>query len=92
MAQDSEKKLTFSKEFTRQEPIPEKGIQRAVALMRSGRLHRYNTTTGEISEEISSTDFSDGISFDDGLSEDPFPTNSAHKGIRRPRVPELPGR
>ena len=50
MAQGSEKKLTFSKEFTRQESIPEKGIQRAVALMRSGRLHRYNTTSGEISE------------------------------------------
>ena len=31
----------FEKPFTRQEPIPEAGIAAAVALMRSGRLHRY---------------------------------------------------
>ena len=43
-------KITFTKEFTRQEPIPEAGIQRAVQLMKSGRLHRYNTAEGEISE------------------------------------------
>ena len=42
--------LTFNKEFTRQEPIPESGIQRAVALLQSGRLHRYNTPSGENSE------------------------------------------
>ncbi len=50
MMQNSGKQLRFTKEFTRQEPIPEKGIQRAVELMRSGRLHRYNTTSGEFSE------------------------------------------
>ena len=50
MTQNADKKLTFTKEFTRQEPIPEAGIQRAVELMRSGRLHRYNTAAGEISE------------------------------------------
>jgi dTDP-4-amino-4,6-dideoxygalactose transaminase len=42
--------ITFTKEFTRQEPIPEAGIRRAVELMKSGRLHRYNTAAGELSE------------------------------------------
>jgi dTDP-4-amino-4,6-dideoxygalactose transaminase len=46
----STEKIKFTKEFTRQEPIPEAGIKRAVELMKSGRLHRYNTATGEISE------------------------------------------
>ena len=40
----------FSKPFTQQEPIPEAGIKRAVEIMRSGRLHRYNTMPGEVSE------------------------------------------
>ncbi|MFT5657757.1 MAG: dTDP-4-amino-4,6-dideoxygalactose transaminase [Gammaproteobacteria bacterium] len=40
----------FSKPFTQQEPIPESGIQRAVEVMRSGRLHRYNVVEGETSE------------------------------------------
>ena len=31
----------FGKPFTRQEPIPEAGIAAAVAVMRSGALHRY---------------------------------------------------
>ena len=43
-------KIKFTKEFTRQEPIPEAGIQRALELMKSGRLHRYNTAAGEISQ------------------------------------------
>lgn len=42
--------LVFTKEFTKQEPIPEEGIERAVELLRSGRLHRYNTAAGEQSE------------------------------------------
>ncbi|MEP7083251.1 MAG: DegT/DnrJ/EryC1/StrS family aminotransferase [Betaproteobacteria bacterium] len=41
---------TFAKSFTQQEPIPEQAIERAVAVMRSGRLHRYNTVSGEIAE------------------------------------------
>lgn len=41
---------TFDKSFTRQEPIPESGIQRAVEIMRSGKLHRYNTDEGETAE------------------------------------------
>ena len=40
----------FSKSFTQQEPIPEAGIERAVEILRSGRLHRYNTLPGELSE------------------------------------------
>lgn len=50
MHADNGKPTVFTKEFTRQEPIPEEGIARAVELMRSGRLHRYNTAAGEISE------------------------------------------
>jgi dTDP-4-amino-4,6-dideoxygalactose transaminase len=42
--------VVFTKEFTKQEPIPEEGIRRAVALMESGRLHRYNVAQGETSE------------------------------------------
>ena len=40
----------FSGSFTQQEAIPEEAIARAVAVMRSGRLHRYNTAPGELSE------------------------------------------
>ncbi|MCB1385398.1 MAG: hypothetical protein KDJ80_05615 [Nitratireductor sp.] len=36
----------FTKAFTQQEAIPEAGIERAVALLRSGRLHRYNVMAG----------------------------------------------
>jgi len=41
---------TFNKPFTQQEPIPEAGIERAVEILRSGRIHRYNTLPNEISE------------------------------------------
>ena len=40
----------FSGSFTQQEPIPEAGIEAAVRVMRSGRLHRYNTVGDELSE------------------------------------------
>lgn len=40
---------TFTKSFTQQEPIPESGIQAAIEVMQSGRLHRYNTLPDEIS-------------------------------------------
>ncbi|THD73372.1 aminotransferase [Thalassobius vesicularis] len=33
----------FTGNFTQQEPIPEEGIEAALRVMRSGRLHRYNT-------------------------------------------------
>jgi len=42
--------LIFEKEFTRQEPIPAEGIERALDILRSGRLHRYNTPAGGLSE------------------------------------------
>jgi dTDP-4-amino-4,6-dideoxygalactose transaminase len=41
---------TFTGTFTQQEPIPDAAIERAVEIMRSGRLHRYNTGPGETSE------------------------------------------
>ncbi len=41
---------TFNGNFTQQEPIPEDAIARAVAVMRSGRLHRYDVSAGEVAE------------------------------------------
>lgn len=38
----------FPGSLTRQPPVPEDGIRAAVDLLRSGRLHRYNTAPGEI--------------------------------------------
>ena len=40
----------FTGSFTQQESIPEAGIEAALAVLRHGRLHRYNTTSGELSE------------------------------------------
>jgi len=40
----------FTGSFTQQEPIPEDGIEAAIAVLRHGRLHRYNTAPGEIAE------------------------------------------
>ena len=36
--------------FTQQEPLTDAAIEAAVAVMRTGRLHRYNTVGSEISE------------------------------------------
>ncbi len=40
----------FAKPFTQQEPIPEAGIEAALAVLRHGRLHRYNTLGDELAE------------------------------------------
>ena len=40
----------FTGSFTQQDPIPEAGIEAAIAVLRHGRLHRYNTAEGEVSE------------------------------------------
>ncbi|SFS72922.1 dTDP-4-amino-4,6-dideoxygalactose transaminase [Sulfitobacter marinus] len=40
----------FKGSFTQQEPIPEDAIEAAIAVMRHGRLHRYNTASDEIAE------------------------------------------
>ena len=40
----------FAKPFTQQESIPEKGIESAIEVLRSGRLHRYNQAEGETSQ------------------------------------------
>jgi dTDP-4-amino-4,6-dideoxygalactose transaminase len=42
----------FEGSFTQQEPIPEAGIEAAVAVMRSGRLHRYNTAGDEVAQTV----------------------------------------
>ena len=41
---------TFTKPFTQQEAIPEAAIERVAEIMRTGRLHRYNTVGDELSE------------------------------------------
>ncbi len=40
----------FTGSFTQQDPIPEDGIAAAMAVMRHGRLHRYNLAPGELGE------------------------------------------
>ena len=40
----------FAKPFTQQESIPQAGIERAVEILQTGRLHRYNLAEGETSE------------------------------------------
>ena len=40
----------FAKPFTQQEAIPQAGIERAVEILQTGRLHRYNLAEGETSE------------------------------------------
>jgi len=40
----------FGGNFTQQEPISEAAIEAAVAVLRSGRLHRYNVVPGEAGE------------------------------------------
>ncbi|WP_439156208.1 DegT/DnrJ/EryC1/StrS family aminotransferase [Yoonia sp.] len=40
----------FTGSFTQQEPIPDDGIAAALAVMQTGRLHRYNTAGNEISQ------------------------------------------
>ena len=40
----------FTGNFTQQEPLPEEAIEAAVAVMRHGRLHRYNLAEGEQGE------------------------------------------
>ncbi|MDY0223411.1 MAG: aminotransferase class I/II-fold pyridoxal phosphate-dependent enzyme [Desulfobacterium sp.] len=42
--------LHFTKDFTQQESIPKAGIDRALEIMASGKLHRYNTAPGETGE------------------------------------------
>lgn len=40
----------FTGSFTQQEPIPQAGLDAAMAVMQHGRLHRYNTAGDEIAE------------------------------------------
>lgn len=40
----------FKGNFTQQEPLPAEAVSRAIEVMNSGRLHRYNVATGEVSE------------------------------------------
>ncbi|MGB1235610.1 MAG: DegT/DnrJ/EryC1/StrS family aminotransferase [Planktomarina sp.] len=40
----------FTGNFTQQEPIPQAGIDAAMAVLQGGRLHRYNEAEGEVAE------------------------------------------
>jgi dTDP-4-amino-4,6-dideoxygalactose transaminase len=40
----------FTGSFTQQEPICDEGIAAALAVLRHGRLHRYNVAAGEVAE------------------------------------------
>ena len=40
----------FSRPFTQQEPINQEAIDAATQVLKSGRLHRYNTIEDELSE------------------------------------------
>ncbi|MEY8842547.1 aminotransferase, partial [Cribrihabitans sp. XS_ASV171] len=40
----------FTGSFTQQEPIPEEAVEAALAVLRHGRLHRYNLAPGELGE------------------------------------------
>lgn len=52
----------FTGQFTQQEPIAEEAISRAIEILRSGRLHRYNTVGGEIGETAQlETEFRDYV-------------------------------
>ena len=52
----------FSGSFTQQEPIPDEGIAAANAVMRHGRLHRYNTVAGEVAEvALLEEEFADSV-------------------------------
>ncbi len=42
----------FTGSFTQQLPIPDEGIRAAERVLRSGRLHRYNTAPGEEAEAV----------------------------------------
>lgn len=52
----------FTGVFTQQEPIPDEAINAAVAVMKSGRLHRYNTVGDERSEtDLLETEFAESV-------------------------------
>ncbi|MFZ5944738.1 MAG: DegT/DnrJ/EryC1/StrS family aminotransferase [Bacillota bacterium] len=71
MTTESKKIITFTKEFTQQESVPISGIKRAVEILESGRLHRYNTAKGEVSDvSILEKEFADyvGVNYCVGLS------------------------
>ena len=43
-------KKPFTKDFTLQEPICDEGIEKAIEILKSGKLHRYNVEPGEKGE------------------------------------------
>ena len=47
---DDAQKKRFTKDFTLQEPICDEGIDKAIAILKSGKLHRYNVDPDEKGE------------------------------------------
>lgn len=61
--------LTFTKSFTQQEPIPQEGIDLAIKVMQTGRLHRYNVIEGEKSlTDLLEIDFANYMGIDNCLA------------------------
>ena len=61
--------LKFTKSFTQQEPIPQEGIDLALQVMSTGRLHRYNVEQGEKSlTDILELNFADYMGVDNCLA------------------------
>jgi len=59
----------FTKSFTQQEPIPQEGIDLAVEIMQTGRLHRYNVLEGEKSlTDLLEIDFAKYMGIDNCLA------------------------
>lgn len=59
-------KKKFTKSFTQQAPVPDSGIDAAIEVMRTGRLHRYNTLPNELGEtDLLEIEFSEylGVSY-----------------------------
>ncbi|SDL24235.1 dTDP-4-amino-4,6-dideoxygalactose transaminase [Modicisalibacter muralis] len=59
----------FAKSFTQQEALSEDAIEAAVAVMRSGRLHRYNLAEGEQGETaLLEAEFAESLGVDFALA------------------------
>lgn len=58
MPESADDTQVFSKSFTRQEPLGDTAIEKALEVLRSGRLHRYNVGKDGISQtDLLETEF-----------------------------------
>ena len=71
-------KSKFSKDFKEPEPIPERGVERAVELMRSGRLYRYNFSS-DFQEDEAPNDSELDLACETALLERDFASYTGHR-------------